>query len=89
VAADSRDEIHPRHLFDKHLDTLRQSVGFAGEWGMQQPIGYFLADSGAASVIDLDIIANGWTGHEDLPGCLATAKTDKSSLGFRCATAQA
>jgi hypothetical protein len=51
MAADSRGRgIDPRQLFDQHLDTLRQSVGFAGECGTQQPISYFLADSGAANV---------------------------------------
>ena len=50
VAVDSRDEIHPRHLFDKHLDRLRQSVVFAAAVVRQQPVGYFLADNGAANV---------------------------------------
>src|SRR5436190_1645741 len=50
VAVDSRDEIHPRHLFDKHLDRLRQSVVFAAAVVRQQPVGYFLADNGDANV---------------------------------------
>jgi hypothetical protein len=76
-------------LFEQHLDTLWQSVGFASECGTQQPISYFLADGAAANIVDLNIIPNGWTRHEDLPGRLAAVSADKPSLKLRVATAQA
>ena len=65
-----------------------QSVRLACERDTQ-PIGYFLADSSAANAVDLNIILNGWMGHEDLPACLAAVSTDKSRLELRAATAQA
>jgi hypothetical protein len=78
-----------RHLFDQRPDMLRQSVRFACERGTQQPIGYFLADGGAANAVDLNIILNGWAGHERLPACLAAVGTDKSRLKRGVAPAQA
>jgi hypothetical protein len=89
MAADSRGAaIDRRHLFDQHLHMVWQSLRFACECDTQ-PISYFLADGGAANAVDLNIILNGWTGHEDLPACLAAVSTDKSRLELRAATAQA
>jgi hypothetical protein len=89
MAADRRGTaIDRRHLFDQHLHMVWQSPRFACERDTQ-PISYFLADSSAANAVDLNIILNGWTGHEDLPACLAAVSTDKSRLKLRVATAQA
>jgi hypothetical protein len=89
MAADSRGAaIGSRYLFDQHLHTVWQSVGFARDCDTQ-PISYFLADSSAANAVDLNIILNGWMGHEGLSACLAAVCTDKSRLELRVATAQA
>jgi hypothetical protein len=42
---------------------LRHSFGLACQ-ADTQPIAYFLANSGTGNAVDLNIIANGWIGHE-------------------------
>jgi len=41
----------------------RQPVGLTCQ-ADTQPIADFLANSGTGNAVDLDIITNGWTGHE-------------------------
>jgi hypothetical protein len=53
---------------------LRNSFGLACQ-ADTQPIAYFLANSGTANAVDLDIIPNGWTDHEIFPVGLAAVKT--------------
>jgi len=48
-----------------------------------QPIAYFLANSGTANAVDVNIIANGWIGHEIFLVGLAAVKTP----GFKGITA--
>jgi hypothetical protein len=72
MTADSRDrKIDPRQWFGRHLDTLRQSVGFDRERGTQQPVSYFLAASAAVNVVDLNVVPNGGIAHEDFSGLLS------------------
>jgi hypothetical protein len=42
---------------------LRHSFGLPCQ-ADTQPIAYFLANSGTADAVDMNIIPNGWTGHE-------------------------
>jgi hypothetical protein len=50
-------------LFDQHRHAWWQSVGLACQ-ADTQPIPYFLADSGAANAVDLNVIPNSWAGQE-------------------------
>jgi hypothetical protein len=61
---------------------LRHSFGLACHVDTQ-PITYFLADSGTANAVDLNIIRDGWTGHEIFLAGLAAVKTP----GFKGITA--
>jgi len=55
---------------------LRQSLGLACQ-ADTQPIANFLADSGTANAIDVNVIPNGSTGHEIFLAGLATVKTPR------------
>jgi hypothetical protein len=53
---------------------VRQSLRLACQ-ADTQPIAYFLANSGTANAVDVNIIPNGWTGHGIFLVGLAAVKT--------------
>ena len=53
---------------------LRHSFGLACHVDTQ-PITYFLADSGTANAVDVNIVGGRWIGHEIFLVGLATVKT--------------
>jgi hypothetical protein len=69
-------------LFDQHRHMSRQWVGRVRKLDAQ-PIAYFLADRGANNALDLNIVPNGWTGHERLPVGVAAVDTDRPGLDSR------